>query len=112
MELGRGEFSLPVFVLLHIEHVLSVIHSSCLTGFTDVSYLAYADDLLLISRTEFGLARSVRSVTAAFASIGLFLNVNILFLMGLVRLILWIAALFLYLKSPLFDGSGSLSAIH
>jgi hypothetical protein len=45
-------------------------------GFTDVSYLAYADDLLLISQTEFGLARSVRSVAAAFASIGLFLNVD------------------------------------
>ena len=41
-----------------------------------LSYLAYADDLLLISRTEPGLARSVRSVAGAFVRIGLLLIVD------------------------------------
>jgi len=55
---------------------LSGTRISCFTGITDVSYLAYADDLLLINRTEVCLARSVRSVTDAFARIGLLLNVD------------------------------------
>ena len=70
MDLDREEFSL---LNVFIENVLSGIRSSCFTGFTDVSYLAYADDLVLISRTEAGLAHSVRSVADAFARIGLLL---------------------------------------
>jgi hypothetical protein len=72
----QGGVLFPHIFIASIEHDLSGICSYCLMGFTDVSYLAYADDLVLIRRTEFGLARSVRSVTTAFESIGLFLNVH------------------------------------
>ena len=59
-----------------IENVLSKISTTCLLGPSDISYLAYADDLLLISQTESGLARSVKSVTSAFHDIGLYLNID------------------------------------
>jgi hypothetical protein len=41
-----------------------------------VSYLAYADDLLLISRTKTGLANMVSRVATSFLDIGLSLNVD------------------------------------
>ena len=59
-----------------IENVLSKISTTCLLGPSDISYLAYADDLLLISQTESGLALSVKSVTSAFRDIGLYLNID------------------------------------
>ena len=49
-----------------IEDVLSKILTTCMLEPSDISYPAYTDDLLLISQTESGLARSVKSVTSAF----------------------------------------------
>jgi len=59
-----------------IENVLSNISTTCLLGPSDRSYLAYADNFLLISQTESGLARSVKSVTSAFRDIGLYRNID------------------------------------
>jgi len=59
-----------------IENVLSNISTTCLLGPSDSSYVAYADDLLLSSQTESGLARSLKSVTSAFRDIGLYRNID------------------------------------
>ena len=72
----QGGVLSPLIFNASIKSVLSGIRSFCFTGFTDVSCLAYADDLLLISRSVTGLAHSVRFVTDAFARIGLLLNVD------------------------------------
>ena len=59
-----------------IENVLSKILNTCLLRPSDISYLAYADDLLLISQTESGLAHLVKSVTSSFCDISLYLNID------------------------------------
>ena len=72
----RGGVLSPYIFNACIENVLSKISTTCLLEPSDISYLAYADDLLLISQTESGLARSVKSVTSAFRDIGLYLNID------------------------------------
>ena len=54
--------------------VLSRIFPSCFTGLTNLSYIAYADDLLLISRSKFTLAKSTQFVSKLLEKIGLVLN--------------------------------------
>ena len=43
-------------------------------GLTNLKYIAYADDLLLISRTQSSLIKSTQLVSRSFEEIGLRLN--------------------------------------
>ena len=72
----QGGFLSPYIFNACIEDVLSTISTTCLLGPSDISYLAYADGLLLINQTESGFARSVKSFTSAFRDIGLYLNID------------------------------------
>ena len=54
--------------------MLSRNFPSCFTGLTNLSYIAYADDLLLISRSKFTLAKSTQFVSKLLEKIGLVLN--------------------------------------
>ena len=57
-----------------ISSVINKIPSSCFFGFSEVSYLAYADDLLLISRSKRRLEWNVSMVGSMLSEIGLSLN--------------------------------------
>jgi len=69
----QGRVLSPYIFNARIENVLSKISTTCLLRHSDISYLTYAEDLL-ISETESGLARSVISVTSASRDVGLYLN--------------------------------------
>ena len=45
-------------------------------GLSDISYLAYADDILLISRSKLSLSQMVHKFSSSFTKIGLSLNVH------------------------------------
>ncbi len=74
--LRQGGVLSPTVFNLCISGVLAKISATYLSGFSDVSYLAYADDLLLISRTKTGLSNMVSRVATSFSDIGLSLNVD------------------------------------
>ena len=74
--LRQGGVLSPTLFNLCISGVLAKISATYLSGFSDVSYLAYADDLLLISRTKTGLSNMVSRVATSFSDIGLSLNVD------------------------------------
>ena len=54
--------------------VLSRIFLTCFTGLTNLSYIAYVDDLLFISRSKFTRAKSIQFVSRLFEKIGLMIN--------------------------------------
>ena len=51
------------------------MQSSCFFVYIDISYLAYTDDLLLISRSKSALERNVRLAGLLFKDMGLSLNI-------------------------------------
>jgi hypothetical protein len=71
----RGVLSPYVFELCLVR-VLSMIADTYFFCFSDVSYVAYADDILLISRSKFSLSEMVDNVRNGFLDIGLILNVE------------------------------------
>ena len=50
-DLRQGGVLFPYFFNAYLYSVLPRINLSCFLGLTNLSYIAYADDLLLISRT-------------------------------------------------------------
>ena len=60
-----GVLSPNVFKLC-IATVLSKIADTCFLCFSDVSYIAYADDILIISRSKFSLSKMVDNVRKVF----------------------------------------------
>ena len=59
-----------------IQNVLSGIKPSYFYNLSDVSYIAYANDLLVLNRTKSILALSVQRISLMFRDIGLFFNVK------------------------------------
>ena len=70
---GEGRVPFPYIFNACVEDVLLKISTTSLLGLSHISYLAYEDDLLLISQTESGLARSVKSITSTFRDVSCFL---------------------------------------
>ena len=66
----------PTLFKICISSVLAKISGTYLSGLADVSYLAYADDSLLISRFKKGLSQMISTVSDAFSDIGLSLNID------------------------------------
>ena len=56
--------------------MLSKIADTCFLCFSDVSYIAYADDILLISRSKFSLSKMVDNVRKGFLDMELNLNIE------------------------------------
>ena len=59
-----------------ISGILDEIRSNDFIGLSDVSYLAYADNLLLLCKNKQGLSFMVSKVSLLFSKIGLSLNVE------------------------------------
>ena len=71
-----GSVLSPTLFDICISTVPAKISGKCLSGLADVSYLAYADDLLLISHSKKGLSQMVSMTSDAFSDIGLSLNID------------------------------------
>ena len=72
----QGAVLSPSIFKLCISSVLSYIPPTCILNYVNISYLAYADDILLISRTKKGLSLSVSTVASKLYAIGLSLNLS------------------------------------
>ena len=72
----QGGVLSPSIFKICIADILNSLPTTYLLGSSNVSYLAYADDILLISRTKSGLSASVRSISTAFSNAGLTLNAD------------------------------------
>ena len=72
----QGGVLSPTLFKICISSVLAKISGSYPSGLADASYLAYADDLLLISRSKKGLSQMVFIVFDAFSDIALSLNID------------------------------------
>ena len=73
----QGAVLSPSIFKLCISSVLSSIPPACILNSVNISYLAYADDIiLLISRTKKGLSLSVSTVASKLHAIGLSLNLS------------------------------------
>ena len=72
----QGAVISPSIFKLCISSVLSSIPPTCILNSVNISYLAYADDILLISRTKKGLSLSVSTVASKLHAIGLSLNLS------------------------------------
>ena len=59
-----------------IRNMLLGIKPSYFYNLPDVSYIAYADFLLVLSRTKSIFALSVQLISMMFRDVGLFLNVD------------------------------------
>ena len=70
----QGRILSPSILKFCISSILENISSMCFAGFTDISYLAYADDILLISWSKPRLLQMVHKVPSSFTRIGLLLN--------------------------------------
>ena len=70
----QGGVLSPSILKICIADILNSLPATYLLGSSNVSYLAYADDILLISRTKSGLSASVRCISTAFSNVGLTLN--------------------------------------
>ena len=70
----QGAVLSPSIFKLCISSVLSSIPPTCILNSVNMYYLAYADDILLISRTKKGLSLSVSTVASKLHAIGLSLN--------------------------------------
>ena len=70
----QGGVLSPSLFKICIFGVLAKISATYLSDFSDVSYLAYANDLPPISKTRIRLSKMVSSVSDAFSRIGLSLN--------------------------------------
>jgi hypothetical protein len=66
----------PDVFKLCIARGLSKIADTCFLGFSDVSYITYADDILLIGRSKYSLSKMVDNVRKGFLDIGFNLNVE------------------------------------
>jgi hypothetical protein len=67
---------LPYLFNACIQNVLLGIKPSYSYNLSDVSYIAYVDDVLVLSRTKSILALSVQRISMMFRDVGLFLNYN------------------------------------
>ena len=72
----QGAVLSPSIFKLCISSVLSSIPPTCILNSVNISYLAYADDILLMSRTEKRLSLSVSTVASKPHAIGLSLNLS------------------------------------
>jgi len=72
----QGGVLSPSIFKFCISGILENISSMCFVGLSDISYLAYADDILLISRSKLSLSQMVHKVSSSFTKIGLSLNVD------------------------------------
>lgn len=72
----QGGVLSPTIFKLCIAPILSSLPSTFISDGIDVSYLAYADDVLLVSRSRAGLSHSVSWISDQFRRIGLMLNVD------------------------------------
>ena len=72
----QGAVLSPSIFKLCISSVLSSIPTTCIFQAINLSYIAYADDILLISRTRKGLSVSVSTVATNLSKIGLSLNLS------------------------------------
>ena len=72
----QGAVLSPFIFKFCISSVLSSIPSTCILNSVNISYLAYADDILLISRTKKGLSLSVSTIASKLHTIGLSLNLS------------------------------------
>ena len=70
----QGGVLSPSIFKICIADILNSLPTTYLLGSSNVSYLAYADNILLISRTKSGLSTSVCSISTAFSNVGLTLN--------------------------------------
>ena len=73
---SREWFLSPSIFKMCISGILDEIRSNYFIGLSDVSYLAYADDLLLLCKSKQGLSFMVSKVLRLFSNIGLSLNVE------------------------------------
>ena len=72
----QGGVLSPTLFKICISTVLEKISGTYFSGSTDISYIAYADDILLISRTKSALSAMVSLVSQSFLNIGLSLNLD------------------------------------
>ena len=72
--LRQGGVLSPYLFNACLYSVLPCINPSCFLGLTNLSHIAYADDLLLISRTKSSLIKLTQLVSKFFEEIGLKLN--------------------------------------
>ena len=72
----QGGVLSPTIFKLCIAPILSSLPSTFISDGIDVSYLAYADDVLLVSSFRAGLSHSVSRISDQFRRIGLMLNVD------------------------------------
>jgi len=66
----------PTLFKICISSVMAKISGTHLSGLADVSYLAYAYELLLISHSKKGLSQMVSIISSVFPDIGLSLNID------------------------------------
>ena len=72
--LRHGAVLSPYFFNACLYSVLPRINPSCFLSLTNLLYITYADDLLLIRRTKSSLIKSTQLVSKSFEEIGLKLN--------------------------------------
>ena len=72
----KGGVLSPSIFKMCISGILDEIRSNYFIGLSDVSYLAYADDLLLLCKNKQGLSLMISKVSRLFSKIGLSLNVE------------------------------------
>ena len=80
IKVKRDERQASVFCLVIFRHaksrILSLISSSFLLCGIDLSYMAYTDDLLLLSRLKADLQHNLNRLKSEFRSIGRFTNID------------------------------------
>ena len=66
--LSQGGVLSPYLFKMCINHLVTNIKSTCFLDYTNIFYIAYADDVLLIGRTRSGLVHSVKLVSRLFSN--------------------------------------------
>ena len=72
----QGGVLSPSIFKFCISSILENICSMCFVGLNDISYLVYANDILLISQSKLRLSQMANKLSYSFIKIGLSLNVG------------------------------------
>ena len=72
----QGGVLSPSIFKFCISSILENICSMCFVGLNDISYLVYANDILLISQSKLRLSQMANKLSSSFIKIGLSLNVG------------------------------------
>ena len=75
-DVRQGSVLSPLIFKHAISKILDRISPSLLLHGTDLSYLAYADDVLLLSRSKADLQENLNRLLSDFQSIGLSINID------------------------------------